>query len=388
MKTRAATVIAVSLLGALLSPAAPAQQQQPQNSGAPIRIDPSYSKVANETGGQVYVLDRSRAGDMAKIMQMTSLGDREELLSVNDRLDGSTRTYHVSVDPDMSLLMLSVTGTTDFSLQRPNGSGVGKQENVVQYMEIRNGAIYTIQNPEPGGWTATVRGMGDVSIRANAMRSAQSDAVQFDLFRFVELGGRPGHEGMFPIQGFPLAEREWDVEAQLDGEVAAVHFEFRSPAGEVLSSFKLRKLPEDPREFAGKVKVPAAPFVVYAVGVDMHGAPFQRVRAGQIRPQSFRVQAPSFWELKPGQGSACVVKVTNYGPQGSFRVLIVDPNKLVRDVSPMTFALNTGESANLTLNLEAPADGKLQSESLVVTLQRTDDSQTNFASIMTTVMAP
>src|SRR5512146_2851405 len=117
MKTRAAVAIGVSLLWALLSPAARAQDQQPQSSGAPIRIDPSYSKVANETGGQVYVLDRSHAGAPAQTMQMTSLGGREELLSVNDRLDGSGRTYHVSVEPDMALLMVSVTGTTDFTLQ-------------------------------------------------------------------------------------------------------------------------------------------------------------------------------------------------------------------------------------------------------------------------------
>ncbi len=387
MKTRAAA-IGVSLLCALMSPAAPAQDQQTPDSRPPARIDPSYSKVANETGGQVYVLDRSRAGDLAKIMQMTSLGDREELLSVNDRLDGSSRSYHLSVDPEMTLLMVSVTGTTDFSLQRPNGSGVDKQENVVQYVEMRNGAIYTIQNPEPGEWTATLRGAGEVSIRANAVRSAQSDAVQFDLFRFVELGGRPGHEGRFPIQGYPLAEREWDVEARLDGEVAAVHFEFRAPGGAVLSSFKMRKLPEDSQEYAGKVKVPAAPFVVYAVGVDMHGSPFQRVRPGQIRPQSFRVQAPAYWELKAGQSSPCTVKVSNYGPQGSFRVLIADPNHLVRDVNPMTFALNTGESAELTLNLEGPAEHKTADESLVITVERTDNSQTNFAAIETTMLGP
>ena len=69
-------------------------------------------------------------------------------------------------------------------------------------------------------------------------------------------------------------------------------------------------------------------------------------------------------------------------------MLIVDPNKLVRDVNPMTFALNTGESADLTLNLEAPAGRKTADESLVITVQRTANSQTNFASIETTMLAP
>jgi len=384
--------ILATLLAVLVSASAgwaQDQPQQPQNPRQPVRIDPAYSKVANQTGGQVYVIDRSKVNDLAKIMQMTSQGDREELLSVNDRLDGSGRSYHASVDPAMALLMVSVTGTKDFDLQRPSGSPVGKQENVVQYVEVANGSIYTIQNPEPGEWTATLRGSGDVSIRINAVRSKQSSAVQFDRFEFVEPGGRPGHEGMFRIQGYPLAGSESAVDAQLDGEISAVHFEFRAPSGQVLNSFRLRKLPESGSpEYAGKVKVPEVPFVVYAVGVDMHGAPFQRVRPGQIQPQSFRVQAPSYWELKPGENASCTVTVTNYGPDASFRVLTADPNHLLRDLTPKTFSLNSGEETELTLSFQVPADPKVVGESLVVTVESVDTAQTNFALIETTVTRP
>ena len=368
------------------------QQQQPaqQNPKQPIKIDPAYSKVANQTGGQVYVIDRDKVNDLAKIMGMTSHANQEDLLVVNDKLEGQERSYEAAVDGDMALLVVSITGTKDFEVHRPSGGAVGRTENVVQYVEVANGGIYQIQNPEPGKWTAVLRGSGEVSVRVNAVRAKESagggGGVQFDRFEFVEVGGRIGHEGMFQIQGFPLAGREADVEADLDGEISNVHFEFRSPGGEVLNSFKLQKVPGDEQEYSGKVMVPEAPFLVYAVGVDMRGNRFQRLRSGQVNPQTFRVSAPRYWELEGSEESACEVEVTNYGAAGSFRVTTVDPRRLLKEVAPQTFDLGANGSVKVKLTLQAPADPKVAGESLMVLVQRVNSEQNNFALIETTVV--
>jgi hypothetical protein len=283
--------------------------------------------------------------------------------------------------------VVSVTGTRDFELHRPNGSAVGKQENVVQYVDISNGSIYSIEHPESGPWTLALRAHGDVSVRVSAVRAKLSETVQFDRFEFVEVGGRPGHEGMFAIQGYPLAGREAGVEADLDGEVSSVHFEFRTPGGRVLTTFRLQKLSgADAHEYAGKVTVPDLPFVVYAVGLDMHGSRFQRLRSSQVNPQSFRVSAPRYWESKAGQDSTCEVEITNYGPPGSFRVIVADVHRLLRDFTPKTFELDADASVKLKLSLQASADGKAQDEDLVISVQRTDSEQNNFALIRTSVL--
>ena len=360
------------------------EQQRPNTSNhqGPIKVDPSYSRIANETGGQVYVMDRTQIDQMSKVATLTSLGEHDPLLSINDNVQG-TRTLHADVSGDVERLVVSVTGTKDFDVRRPNGSVVGKQENIVQYVEISNGSIYSIEHPESGPWTLSLRASGTVAVRVSAVRAKTSDTVQFDRFEFVEIAGRPGHEGMFPIQGYPLAGHVADVEAALDGEVSLVQFEFRSPGGELLRTVRLQKIAGNSHEYAGRVTVPEVPFVVYAVGVDMHGARFQRLRSAQVNPQSFRVSAPRYWELKTGEESTCQVEVANYGPPGSFRVIFADAKHLVRDFAPKTFHLDTNGSVTLALRLHAES-GAASSEDLVISVQRTDTDQNNFAMIHTT----
>ncbi len=378
MKFLVSLLLLVATLPAQNSPQQPGQQQNKE-----IRVDPAYSKLANETGGQVYVVDRSKAGDISKIVNLTSLGERDALLAINARLD-SERSYAAHVDADIARLVVSVTGTKQLEIKRPSGAAVGKNENIVEYVELGNGGIYSIENPEPGEWTLALRGSGEVAMRVDAVRGKDSAGVQFDRFRFVELGGRPGHEGMFPIQGFPLAGRESEVEAAMDGEVSTLHFEFRGPAGEVLNTFRLHKV--DEQEYAGKVEVPDAPFVVYAVGVDMRGKRFQRMQSGQFKPQTFRVSAPHYWEIKAGEESTCEAVVTNYGLAGSFRVIIGDPKHLVREVSPKEFQLESNDSIKLTLAFQnVTTDSHLDGD-VVLTVELTDTKQTNFAAIAITVM--
>lgn len=380
------------LLGLLLCAACtfalaqgPASQQQPpseEQRKKPVQVDPAYEKVANETGGQVYVFDRSKVDDVSKVVKLMSLGERDTLLSVNTRLDGAERTYHANVDTDVASLVVSVTGTKDFDIRRPSGPPVGRTENVVEYVELGNGAIYSIENPESGEWTLALRGTGNIALRVHGVRGRQSEGVQLDRFQFVEPGGRPGHEGMFAIQGFPLAGRETDVLAAMDGEISTLHFEFRSPSGEVLRTFRLKKLAE---EYAGKVTIPDAPFLIYAVGVDQHGKRFQRMKSGQITPATFRVDAPPSWEIKAGQESTCNVRVTNRGTAGLFRISVTDTNHLLREISPRDFQLESDASVDVALTFQVITDPKIVGGSLVFTVERADTKQNNFAVMQTTV---
>src|SRR5690348_9811373 len=60
------------------------EQQRPNTSNhqGPIKVDPAYSRIANETGGQVYVMDRTQIDQMSKVVTLTSLGEHDPLLSI------------------------------------------------------------------------------------------------------------------------------------------------------------------------------------------------------------------------------------------------------------------------------------------------------------------
>ena len=68
----------------------------------------------------------------------------------------------------------------------------------MDYHQFQAGRIVTIEKPAPGPWKVTVSGKGMFFLVAQA----KSD-LSLDDARFVEEGGRPGHEGLFPIKGPP-----------------------------------------------------------------------------------------------------------------------------------------------------------------------------------------
>lgn len=59
---------------------------------------------------------------------------------------------------------------------------------------VKNGAIYVIEAPAAGIWSVTIAGHGSYQFAARA----ESD-LSWDRARFVDMRGRPGHQGWFPF---------------------------------------------------------------------------------------------------------------------------------------------------------------------------------------------
>ncbi|HEX9121153.1 MAG TPA: hypothetical protein VF840_11495 [Terriglobales bacterium] len=376
------------------------QQQPPSNSGKPIKIDPAYQKLADQTGGQVYVLDRNNAEQLGAVLALNTYSNKQELLSVHGPIAGE-RTYRAPLNSGNRQLVVSATGVASVQVTAPSGGIIGAANPGVRYVALGNGGIYAVENPEPGTWAVVVRGNGNFSLtitaipdkstgaNENATESARPDDVDFNSFEFQEVAGRPGHQGLFKIPGFPVAGHTYSVEARMSGQYSTVGFQFRSPRGEVIQKIQLAKRHgegEDDRTYEGEVNVPNEPFQVYATGLDMRGYRFQRVQSKVIRPQLFTVSTSRYAEWKAGEQNTCTVVVRNFGPADTFKAMIVDVKTYLSSSKKILFDLGTDETKELTFTFDVPHEAT--SDTLVITVARVADPEaSNHAVIEPMIMA-
>ena len=116
--------------------------------------------------------------------------------------------------------------------------------------------------------------------------------LAFDEFAFVELSGRGGHQGYYPIIGLPQVGKTVKAVARFSGLPQSVRFEFRDLNGQLISSFNLGDKDVEAFRMSGDVLVPSQSFRVYALGADSGGAAFQRLLATVIFPQRVTVNPP------------------------------------------------------------------------------------------------
>lgn len=275
----------------------------------------------------------------------------------------------------MTTLTISISGTTTATVVRPDGSTANTGDPATTIINLSTGTIFSFVNPVSGVWKVTVGGSGNVSVIA----SGESD-IQFGLFRFVEPGGRPGHEGFYPIDGFPLAGQTAIVEAKVDGVSILPQFQFLTQTGTILQTLTLTSVPGTTNEFSGAVIVPNVPFVVSAGGVDSSGTAFQRIVPASIRPQAVEVRAPAIQDLLAGQTTTYSFQINNLGSSDTFQITASDNRGYVASVSPSSVTVQMGGSANVSVQLEVPAGTSgVTSDTLTVTATSPTTGASNFA---------
>jgi hypothetical protein len=104
-------------------------------------------------------------------------------------------------------------------------------------------------------------------------------------FSFVELRGRPGHQGLFSLEEPPQAGTMQTCRITLSGGIKQPIIDLVSATGVVLSEVRLEEQPDIAAdEFIGSCVVPDEPFRVRVRGEDMEGRLFQRKTAGLTAP--------------------------------------------------------------------------------------------------------
>ena len=240
-------------------------------------IDPVYEEAAEITGGQVFSLDDSEAGQIANLLDDVSRRKDINILSIRDTLGPTPSVYTLPIDNTVTAVTFSVSGDTSVALNRPDGSTVHDGDPGVTITNLSGAHLVSIANPASGNWQISVSGSGEFSITVTG-------AASFDLksFDFVEDPGARAHEpGHYPIDGFPVAGQPNMVSAELTDAVASAQFELRTPAGATLQVLSLEQgTGADQTVFVGSMIPPASPFLIYARGTTASGAAFQRLLPG------------------------------------------------------------------------------------------------------------
>jgi hypothetical protein len=352
-------------------------------------IDPAYVRVANDTGGQVFVLSPAEAGQITKLADFVVRANAIDLLAVAGNLSTGPQTFAAPVDSTMTSVTFSTSGANDMTVKRPDGTAVQPGDPGVQAISLNGGLvparIITVASPVVGTWSVALTGPESFSMKVTGESS-------LDLSNFRFLHQVPGHGGPFlvPIIGFPVTDHATTVDAVLEGPFQAATFDLRKADGTPLQTLDLTPVGDPPDgEFSGDITPPTTAFRVYVTGKDHDGNTFQRTLPSTIRPQAIVITSPASSELRPGHMSTFAFKVQNLGSSDTFRVSVSDNKGFVRSFSPNTLAIDKNATATIMVEVQPPetaTDG--MSDTLSVDVASTTNPDVhNFAVLTNPVVA-
>jgi hypothetical protein len=252
-----------------------------------VRIDPSFFTTASATGGDFYFWE---PGEFAA----TSLEippDGEPVLLAHGELEAGGRIeLRAPIDSTIGRLSLfaGIQGNDGIEAWLPGGEPLKPNGTAVRVQRTRHMLIAVIADPGEGELRLRLAGRGfySVSLRAGrfpAAGDAAPELIQLDDFTWVAPGGRPGHEGLFPLERDPAPGSKAMYRLRVAGERRSTEAALVDGSGNELE--RLRPGPaiapgRDDEERYGTAVVPSVPFRVRVRGLDPVGHPYQRLSSG------------------------------------------------------------------------------------------------------------
>jgi len=263
-----------AVLVVALSLSVNAQQQRlhsPSSWPCGARVDSSYFRVAEGTGGHLLLLAPEEIGDSATLL--TALGAHPQTIF---RLAGSVTTglheFEVPIDSSVEsvLFSISVQCLHTAEVVRPSGAlAVGDDATLLPNFRAQH--VVIVKRPEPGTWTLRVAGSGIAAMVVQAQ-----SAIGMSQPEFASALGAP-------FSRVPVAGVENIATLQIGGRVSDVHATLVS--GQFVS---LGDLPLEPGErdgaYVSRFTPGAQPFRVLVTGRDADGVTFQRMSAALVAP--------------------------------------------------------------------------------------------------------
>jgi len=251
------------------------------------------------------------------------------------------------------------TGSTAVELVQPNGVAVVEGAPNIRKTALDAEVLYELSAPEAGRWS--VRAEGGLS----GLHVTSDSPLQITALDFVELRGRPGHQGFFPIHGRPVIGKLYDVAVDLSVPVREARLELRSREGEVLASTPLGARPgadgnalNDGR-YAGAVTLPSAPFIAYVVGKTTNAQDFERSYMQEAEGQYIALTVPVQQELLPGGTVDYEFVLQNQGPPDQFVVRASDPGGFIVSNKQQTLTVAEGASARVSVTAKAVPNARI-----------------------------
>jgi len=366
---------------------AAADQTGPGRAFGPGRCGPvhaSYVRGANATGGQVLPLGPTEVGAAAPLLAASF--NAETVFWATAPLTSGGQTITVPVDGVTSRVafVLSTDGSIgDMTVTDPRGTPVtaGTGVEAFGFGCVRGVAV---ERPAAGEWTVRAAGGGTYWFVVHA----RSD-LGLDDAAFVQVAGRPAHEGLFEIPGQPIAGRPATLRARVTREdVTDATFDLVSMSGARVQAIELSPVTasSSEEEYVGAIaNLPSSPFRVRVSGRDRTGAVYQRVSRAAFHAATVEVVAPRTVTLARGQRTPVTVSVRNVGAAAQLQIVAV-LNATVLRVEPATLQLGANESVDVTVWADVPADGTALSPHIVITAgSPTNPAAANSAIIQATL---
>ena len=353
--------------------------------GACGPADPAYIHTANETGGVPLFLQRSEAGKAMQLMRESTRENVSTVLWASAKLDAGMQTFDIPVDSVTERITFTFSADTKSSrlvLKQPNGQVVAEGSAGTEDTELNCGRVITVVKPQAGNWRAEVGGSGTYWLEGQA----QSE-IYFVSAEFVKLGGRPGHEGLFKIQGQPLAGEPATLQASVSAtDAKTTDFAFVSERGDVLQKVLMKAAGKDREflDFTGEVALPDVPFRLAVSGQDTKGARFQRFYGPLFHAATVAVVPKlDFDEIAPGSTREAEFEIRNLGPARSFKVIVTDGRRFATFGETQTLTVGAHQTASLKIKLTVPpGTAKGVEDDLVVVASSTSGAATTNSAVI------
>jgi hypothetical protein len=249
-----------------------------------LRINRDYYELSAATGGDFYFWAPGEFSASAATLEIPVTSD--PILLVYGAGDNYANSYTIPVDSGIAKLNVFAGAQRKdrFVLFRPDGRSTSANPAFVSEQKYRHMSIIGVEKPEAGVWRLEVSGAGyyAVTVRYTAVKgkngSDREKGIDLIGMQFVEAGGRPGHEGLFPVKGRVRAGEKRLCRIGISGTISKPVAEFVSRDNRVLERIKLRPAsPESDGELIGTCTVPSVSFRTRVSGRDVDGYLFQRV---------------------------------------------------------------------------------------------------------------
>jgi von Willebrand factor A domain-containing protein 7 len=248
--------------------------------GSLLPVDPTYFRLASETGGDFYFWE---PGEFATArMQIPAHGDTVAL--GYGSLRGQSRELEIPVESGVRRLTVFAGAQRKHSARLLQPDGRGATGAGVSQQASRNMLVVTVNAPAPGIWRLQLAGEGLYSMSGSVQPGPDSDAPFVPRLAFVELRGRPGHEGLFPIEGEPPAGQWAQCSQTARGGIRQPRMRWVDAEGRPLGEPDLRQAEPD-GDYRGRCLVPGVPFRTITTGVDDRGQRVQRIEPGLHSPR-------------------------------------------------------------------------------------------------------
>lgn len=237
-----------------------------------LQINRQYYDLAASTGGDFYFW---APGEFATARLQVPVHGEGVVLSYG-ALE-SKRVFEIPIESDVKeMTLFAGIQRKDLAvLVRPNGSVARDRDDGVAIQLFQHMLIATVKTPSPGVWRLEIDGAGTYAVTAHV--KANENAPDLISFDFVEPGGRPGHEGMFPLKRAVRAGESLPFEIALSGAIKEAKLEFTAQDGSLIGTTPITATTAG--QYEGRCTVPRVPFRVAVRGVDAKGAPFQRIES-------------------------------------------------------------------------------------------------------------